>query len=286
MGGLSMRGRIAMRRVFFLLFVLVLSGCHKQAISQGPHFNLDNPPAKRLEAPVAVTIIDPRPDWERRYFEGDVTLFPLEQMTPPPTERLRWEIEDQACRLAEQPCKVSLNLQSFRAAHCTYANLPSLQPLWFGLPNEPIYQASGGQDYFAVALLGLYVAAVGTVDAGILGYDAAVAAMRSVHNSRSRPRELLIDYPAGVACDMRVNATVAWPNGHHQEMELHAQVNRSDLPSNNGPSADLAEDIRLVVQAACTALGQEFKERIVHPEGQSEPKEKARTPAFSAYSGN
>jgi hypothetical protein len=275
-----------MRRVvLFALLQICLTGCHKQEIALGPQFKLDSLPERRVEAPVEVTIDDKRPDWERRYFEGDVIFYPLEQMTPSPIERLQRQIEVQVGELPERPCKVALDLESFRVVNCNYASLPCLAPVWFGFPQEKVIDDPGDR-YVALVVLGIYVAIVGAADVCILGYDAAVTAIRYVHYTHAKPRELVVDYPAGLTCDIRGTATLAWPDGRREKREVHALLNRSDIAQENGPSLDRAEDVRLIVTAACKAFGQDFRERILHPDMPLELGPKLPTPVWTAYSGN
>jgi hypothetical protein len=279
-----------MRRiVLFAVMSLLLIGCHKQQIANGPQFNLDSLPEERVEAPVEVTIEDKRPDWERRYFEGDVTLFPLEQMTPSPIVRLQREIEDRTRELPEPARNVTLDLESFRIVSCTHADLPCLEPVVFGFPKEKVFDCSncGAHDgYAAVIVLGLYVAIVTAADLGVLGYDAAVTAIRYAHYSGAKPRELLVNYPDGLTCDIRATATLHWPDGRHKKLDLHAIVNRSDLAQEEAATRDRAEDVRLILTAACRAFGQEFRERVLNPDMPGELGPKQPIPVWTAYSGN
>jgi hypothetical protein len=283
-----------MRRILMYSVLLVSQGgCHKQDIAE-PHFNLDALPDLQVEAPIDVTIKDTRPAWERRYFEGDITFIPIEQLTPSPAERLRREIENHAHGLAELPCKVSLDLDLFRVVESTDASLPRLERIFVGFPDKPLLDhgsvnqtaVSCSDAYLEVFILGLYVTIVGAADVGILTYDLAVAAWRYAHYSHAKPRELIVDYPAGLTCDIRARATLEWPDGKSREIDLHALVTRSDLGSQNKGSGDRAEDIRLIVTAACKALGEEFRERILHPDLPVELGPKRPLPVWTSYSGN
>jgi hypothetical protein len=275
-----------MRRfIAITLLAIGLVGCHKQEIAKVPQINLDNLPDQRVEAPLALMITDARPEWERRYFEGAITLVPLEQLTPSPMDRLEWEIQCQARELPEPPCRVFLELQSFRVANCTQESLPTLEGVVLGFPQKPLFE-SCGSGYGAIFFLGLYVTVVGVVDIAILGYDAAIAAKRYVHHANDRPRELVTDYATGVNCDIRVAARLEWPDGRRQAMEIRGLVNRSDLPAEKVTSGDHGEDIRLVVHAACVAVGKEFAERVLHPDAAARLGPKTPAPAFTAFSGN
>jgi hypothetical protein len=268
------------------LCCICISGCHRQQLVTAPQFNLDALPDRWVKAPLEVTIEDKRPEWERNYFEGDVTLFPLEQMTPSPIDRLQREVEDRARELPDLPSGVRLDLESFRVVHCTDPSLPRLAPVWLGFPIWPFLESTGGNGYAALIGIGIYVAIIGTVELSILGYDVAATAIRYAHYYNAKPRELVVSYPAGMTCDIRGIATLDWPDGRHKKLDVHALVNRPELMPQVEPTRDQVENIRPLVTTACKAFGQEFWERALYPGPAPELGPRQPIPMWTSYSGN
>ena len=67
-----------------------------------------------LHTKLDLQIIDARPFWEKRYYEGHVTLVPLENLKPSPLAHLENVIRMKSEELPDPPCKATLTLQSFR----------------------------------------------------------------------------------------------------------------------------------------------------------------------------
>jgi hypothetical protein len=272
----------------FILSVVAfaLAGCQTHRISKDTVFNLDNVPVDQVEGPVEVTIVDARPEWEKKPFDGNVSLVPLENLVPSPIQRLEREFQNRARELRERPLKVSFELQSFRVVFKDSDPFPHLEELIlpdFGSNNNLSSVSSSGGE---LVVLGVIVAVVGVLDLAILSYDVTLTTAHCIRHSRRRLKELVADYSPGLTCDLLVAAKVEWPNGKIEEMNLGATVNRSSLRVEDGGAPGREHDLRLVVNAACSSVAREFKQRILDPKAEILPPTREVKPAFTAYSGD
>src|SRR6266446_6486765 len=104
-----------MRKVCALAMVLIaLAGCKSKPIYHGPNYPLAEFPDKAAAGPVAVEIVDARPFWEKRYYEGGTAFLPLENLRPSPLPLLTEEIQREAQGLPSPPSRVVVKLNSFR----------------------------------------------------------------------------------------------------------------------------------------------------------------------------
>src|SRR5260370_11270929 len=106
-----------MRKVCaFAVVLIALAGCKTKPIYHGPNYPLAEFPDKAAAGPVAVEIVDARPFWEKRYYEGGTAFLPLENLRPSPIPLLTEAIQREAQGLPSPPTRVVVKLNSFRIA--------------------------------------------------------------------------------------------------------------------------------------------------------------------------
>jgi hypothetical protein len=272
-----------MRRFFvYLLLLTLVSGCNRQEIAT--RFWLDNLPDKPAQVPGEVTIQDTRPEWEHRAFQGVFSLVPLENIEPSPIELLKCEIERQMLELSDPPCKVRMELQSFRVVlstedsflhHDRNYGFPCMCPNGLGAGN-------GGWE--AVALLAFFVTVIAAVELGVFTYDTTTEFVRDQQHLHSRPKELTGDYARGVTCDARIKLVAEWPNGRHTEMQLREMVNHIEQEFDHGPPYTTSDAVRDSVRDVCEQIAGDWREKLLHPA--SEVGTGTPTPVFTVHSGN
>jgi hypothetical protein len=269
-----------MRRVWLLMLaVSALSGCHKQEIANGSHFNLDSIPDQRLEAPT-VTVTDARPAWERRTYSGTFTLIPLENLHPSPLQHLQHIFREETAGLSEPPSDVQLVLQSFRVVANSEAPRPNIDGLAW--PTGPIDFGPSGSPGGAAFAVAFYVTIVLVAETAVISYEAGKLVAYDLRHAHDRPKELRDAYDPGLTCDIRATAALQWRDGKRREIDLRAVVHGSGIAADAG----WQNELRAAVQGACTQLALECKDRILHPEAANSPVRKLIVPAYTAYSGN
>jgi hypothetical protein len=212
----------------------------------------------------------------------------LENIEPPPIELLKREIEKQMLALSDPPCKVRVELQSFRVV------INSEDPLV--LPNhDSDSPSSGGSSNSGTGTIisgGWEAAAFCAVAVGVIvaiglvacAYEGTTELVRALQHTHSRPKELTGDYARGVTCDARICVVAEWPNGRRTEMQLREVVNHFEREFEYARPYTTHDALGDSLRGVCYQLAHDWCEKIRHPAeevGTDKP-----TPVFTVHSGN
>jgi hypothetical protein len=268
-----------------VLLLVFLAGCKNHDPIRQNMIDVRPRPVDReqkpvLDHPVTVEVVDARPDWERRSFDGTFSLIPLERLDPAPKQLLRAELQACAGDLLEKPRTVRLELQSLRVVNS--AEDPFIHKTRdYTWPIFPMF-AGGGPEaaVAAVACIGI----MGAVVAGVWSYDQATELIHAYRHAHGRPPEMGEDHAPGVTCDLRAIVVSDWPDGQHREIALREVINHAPQTSERAPAYSTADALRDAVNGVCRQLACDWHERILNPA--SNAGSSIVVPVYTAYSGN
>jgi hypothetical protein len=274
---------IAMRKVCALAIMLIaLAGCKSKPIYHGPNYPLAEFPDKAAAGPVAVEIVDARPFWEKRYYEGGTAFLPLENLRPSPMPLLNEEIQREAQGLPSPPNRVVVKLNSFRIVIRDNKQEEADKAI---ADDQQQCLDDADPDDLVGTLIGILL------EDGIRGLIRECRRGIEEWGQKERhlkgpPRSLDGKYELGASCEIRAVATLEWSNGQRRDVPLRALVNSEELSPENGIPFGRNNDVRAAVLAACNQVASEWKERTLHPNVPAEnPAPLVPAPQFSAFSG-
>jgi hypothetical protein len=272
-----------MRKVFTAAFLVVLlAGCKTKPIYHGPNYPLAEFPDKAAVGPVAVEIVDARPFWEKRYYEGGTAFLPLENLRPSPLPLLTEAIQREAQCLPTPPNRVVVKLNSFRIV--LRDNKQEEGDKAIADDQQQRLDDADPDDLFGTL--------IGTLlEDGIRGLIRECRRGIDEWGQKDRhlkgpPHSLDGDYELGASCEIRAVATLEWSNGQRRDVKLGALVNGEELSPENGVRFGRKNDVRAAVLAACNQVASEWKERTLHPTLPTDNTRRVPAPQFSAFSGN
>jgi hypothetical protein len=271
------------------LLLVLLAGCKNHDPIRQNMIDVRPSPIEReqapaLDHPVTIEVVDARPDWERRPFDGTCSLIPLERLDPAPEQLLKAELQSSAGDLPDLPSAVRLEIQSFRVVnstedpfiHETHSCRSPITPIF------PDGIGGGGPWMAAVAVACLGI--LGTAVVGIWTYDQATELIHAYRHAHGRPPEMGESYARGVTCDLRAVVVSDWPNGEHREIALREVINHAPQASERTPAYTTADAVRDAVNGVCRQLACDWHERILNPA--SSAGSGVVVPVYTAYSGN
>jgi hypothetical protein len=267
---------------FFAVAAIALAGCQTKPLYHGPDFQLAPTPATNAaKTPLVVEIIDQRPWWEHRYYEGNKAFVPLENVRPSPLAHLSDEIQRQARELPTPPQKVQLTLTSFRIVMCD-----SMADQRDNERDEEYSQRISDAESDDL---------LGTI-AGVLiecGIRAAIQECRQgieewgqkERHLKGPPRHLDGKYPLGITCEMRATAKLQWSSGSCRDLDLRTFVNAGELVVGDSTYSD-SEAVNAAVLASCAQMAILVKDKIKNPQTSASSDAKKSGPQFTAFGGN
>ncbi len=255
--------------------LLALCGCTSKPIYHGPNYTLQDVPAGAVASNLDLKVVDGRPDWERRYYEGTVTCVPLENLRPSPFGYLSDAIKLEIDKLPGPPCQVELTVNSFRVVFSEEEKKKEAERR----KNESD-EGLQVEDDDSVAGMMVSTFLIGPLlEIGKLGLAGCYEQIREgvsewgpkERHLKGPPRQMKEHYCDGRTCDIRATALLEWPDGRMRTLNLRG-LNTSD-------------EINPAVVAACNLVAQELNQMIRNP-NTSLQKDASRQPAYTAYGGN
>jgi hypothetical protein len=257
------------------LLVLSFAGCKTKPIYPGPNYSLGDLPNGAPQQPVALEVVDARPWWERRYYDGYFKLVPLENLRPSPLPFLAEEMQQQASALPDRPERIKLMIDSFRVVWYDAAEEEKEKTKTFVLTED--YEADDFRELVgAIAAEGIAQAAYRSL---LLCRDGMIEWGQKERHLHGPPRHVKEKYPEGLSCDLRVSAELEWSDGRRRTVQTRALVNAAAMQD------DQSDELRNTVLAACTQVAHSWAEKAKNQKSIEEdpPKPPAQ---FTAFGGD
>jgi hypothetical protein len=263
------------RSVATALLILAFAGCKTKPLYPGPNYSLGDLPTVAPAQPAAVEVVDARPWWEHRYYDGFFKFVPLENMRPSPMPFLAEEVQKQANTLPDPPARIKLSVDSFRVIWYDAAEEEKEQTKTFVLTED--YEADDFRELLgAIFAEGIAQAFYRSV---LLCRDGINEWGQKERHLHGPPRHIKDKYPEGLSCDLRVSAELAWSDGRRMTVPVRALVNAGAMED------DQSDAMRNTVLAACIQVAHSWAAKTRNP-GSREDLPVPKLPSFTANSGD
>jgi hypothetical protein len=257
----------------FLL--MLLGGCKTKPIYHGPNYALGDLSGVVPAEPLALEVVDARPWWEHRYYDGYFKFVPMENLRPSPLPFIAEEVQRQASALSDPPRHVKLMIDSFRVVWYDAAEEAEEKAKTFVLTED--FEADDFQGLVAAIMAeGVAQAVYRSI---LLCRDGVIEWGQKERHLHGPPRHVKEVYPEGLSCDLRASAELEWKDGRKQIVQMRALVNAAAMMDEN------SDAMRNTVMAACVQAAQQLAERVKNPNAGQDARSSLPI-QFTAFGGN
>jgi hypothetical protein len=251
------------------VLLMFSAGCKSFPLAPGPEIGLAAPPPVGAGA-FPLEVVDARPAWERRYYEGDISFLPLENVTPSPWPHLQRELDNQFAEMPDRPCRGKLVVRSFRVIVNDEERVQAAEEERHQAEqerkdrdretNRQLREAGmrvkDDDDDPLGEIFGEAMTEV-VVELGKLAYGGLKTLATGKRTLRGPPRQLGEDYGPDATCQIKATATLEWPDGRSEHRDLCVTVNSAVLEKSDGsryPGRDLPGLVQATLQRLATRV--------------------------------